>query len=64
MWGYSLQFIMAMLVLQWEHGYNAVEWLSGYITKIIAFGFHGAAMIYGDPFMILHPFATMVSPQM
>ena len=39
----------------------AVEWLADYVTKVINFGYRGAAVIYGDPFMILHPFLMMVS---
>ena len=60
-WGYSLQFVMGMMVLQWQYGYTAVEWLSQYVAKIINFGYHGAALIYGDPFMVLHPYVMMVS---
>ena len=52
---------MGLMVLKWEYGYIAVEWLADYVTKVINFGYQGAAIIYGDPFMVLHPFPMMVS---
>jgi len=51
---------MGLMVLQWQEGYEAVKWLSDYVTKIINFGYRGAAVVYGDPTMVLHPFVMMV----
>lgn len=60
-WGYSLQFVFAVLVLRWQPGYEAVKWLSEVITKFVNFAYDGAAVTFGDPWMIFHAFAFMVS---
>lgn len=59
-WGYAMQFIMAILVLRWEYGYIAVKFISDEIVKFVQFAFEGAAVVFGDPFLILHPFVFMV----
>ena len=59
-WGYTMQFVMGLLVLQWEAGYQAVEWLAGYVATIINFGYQGAAYVYGDPWLLQHAFVMMV----
>ena len=61
LWGFFLQFIFAILVLRWKYGYIAVKFISDEIIKFIMFGFEGAAVVFGDPFLIFHPFAFMVS---
>jgi pyrimidine nucleoside transport protein len=61
-WGFFLQFVLAILVLRWEYGYIAVKFLADEITKFIEFGYAGAAVVFGDPFLILHPFSFMGMP--
>lgn len=51
---------MAILVLRWKYGYTAVKWLADVIQAFIEFGFVGEAAVFGDPFLIFHPFAFMV----
>ena len=63
MWGYTLQFIFAILVLRWPPGYEAVRWLSMVVTRFINYALDGAAVVFGDPMLVLHPFAFMVSSQ-
>ena len=59
-WGYSLQIVLAILVLRWEPGYYTVKFISDWITKFIFFAVDGAAVVFGDPFLLLHPFAFVV----
>lgn len=51
---------MAILVLRWEYGYIALKFVSDEIVSFIQFGLEGAAVVFGDPFLILHPFVFMV----
>lgn len=60
LWGFVLQFVMAILVLRWEYGYIALKFISDEIVKFIQFAFEGAAFVFGDPFLILHQFIFMV----
>lgn len=62
-WGYAFQFIMAILVLRWYPGYTAVKFISDWITKFINYALDGAAVVFGDPFMMFHLFAFMVGKQ-
>jgi pyrimidine nucleoside transport protein len=60
MWGFALQFVMAIIVLRWKDGYEAIRWVSEQISTFIEYGYDGAAAIFGDPFLLLHPFVFMV----
>ena len=60
-WGLILQFVFAILVLRWKYGYVAIKFLADEINKFIQYGFAGAAAVFGDPFLVFHPFAFMVS---
>jgi len=62
LWGFILQFVLAIFVLRWKYGYIAVKFLSDEIIKFILFGFEGAAVVFGDPFLLFHPFAFMGMP--
>lgn len=61
-WGFILQLVMAILVLRWDYGYIAIKFISDEIVKFIMYGFEGAAVVFADPFMILHPFVFMGMP--
>lgn len=43
-----------------EFGYLAVKFLADQINIFIEYGYDGAAVVFGDPFLLLHPFAMMV----
>ncbi|ESN95918.1 hypothetical protein HELRODRAFT_178835 [Helobdella robusta] len=60
LWGFSLQFIFAVFVLRWQFGYIAVKFLADQINIFIEYGYDGAAVVFGDPALLLHPFAMMV----
>lgn len=58
-WGYGLQLAMAVFVLQWETGYKIVKFLGDEITIFINYAYDGAATVFGDPWLIFHPFSFM-----
>ena len=60
MWGYSLQFIFAVLLLKWPPGYEAVKWFSDLMVRVVSYAYDGAAVAFGDPWMVLHAFAFLV----
>ena len=60
-WGFTLQFVIGILVLRWKPGYEAVQWLSDEIMKFIYYSLEGAAVVFGDPMLILHPYVFVVS---
>ena len=62
--GFGLQFVMGILVLRTTWGFNAVKWLANEITEFINFAMEGAAIVFGDPTLLLHPFAFTVSVQL
>ena len=61
MWGYGMQFVFAVLVLRWDPGYAFVKWAADTITTFINYAYDGAAVVFGDPWMIFHSFTMMVS---
>ena len=60
-WGLGLQFILGILVLRWEPGYYIVKWAADEISRILAYSFEGASLVWGDPFMFFHPFFCLVN---
>ena len=58
-WSYVLQFVFAALVLQWETGYQVAKFIGEEITIFINYAYDGAATVYGDPWLIFHPFAFL-----
>ena len=51
---------MAILVLRWDTGYYILKFFGDEITKFFNYAYEGAAVVYGDPWMVFHPFAMMV----
>ncbi|CAD5117032.1 unnamed protein product [Dimorphilus gyrociliatus] len=62
LWGFGLQFAMGVFVLRWKSGYDGVKWLSDQITKFIDYSNEGSTALFGDPFLILHPFVMVGLP--
>ena len=60
-WGFTLQFVIGILVLRWKPGYDSVQWLSDEIMKFIYYSLEGAAVVFGDPMLMLHPYVFVVS---
>ena len=58
-WSYVLQFVFAVLVLHWETGYQVAKFIGEEITVFINYAYDGAATVYGDPWLIFHPFAFL-----
>jgi len=62
--GFALQFLFGILVLRWKPGYDAIKWLSDEIMNFINFALEGAAIVFGDPTMLLHPFVFVIMPML
>jgi len=62
--GFALQFFLAILVLRWKNGYDAVKWFSDQIMTFINYSLEGAATVFGNPFMVLHPFVFVIMPML
>ena len=60
-WGFTLQFVIGILVLRWKPGYDAVQWFSDEIMKFIYYSLEGASVVFGDPMLLLHPYVFVVS---
>ena len=58
--GFTMQFVFGVIVLRWKPGYDAIKFVSDVIIEFIEFAYDGAAAVFGDPFLILHPFVFMV----
>ena len=60
-WGICMQFILGVVVLRWKPGYIALKWITDQFNQFLMYSLAGAAMAFGDPMFILHPFLMMVS---
>ncbi len=60
MWGLTLQFIFALIILRWSFGYDAFQWLGDRISEFLAHSDAGSAFVFGDSFR-MHFFAFSVS---
>jgi len=62
--GFVLQFVFGILVLRWKPGYDGIKWLSDEIMTFINFALEGAAIVFGDPTMLFHPFVFVIMPML
>jgi len=62
--GFALQFLFGVLVLRWKPGYDAIKWFSDEIMTFINYALEGAAIVFGDPTMLLHPFVFVIMPML
>ena len=46
-WGIALQFIFALIVLRWQGGRNAFEWLGIRVEEFMAYTNYGTATVFG-----------------
>ena len=60
MWGFALQFLFAVLVLRWPFGYEVIKFMAVQITTFVEYAYDGAATVFGNPFLMFHPFSMMV----
>jgi pyrimidine nucleoside transport protein len=61
LWGMALQFIFAMVVLRWQAGYAAFQWLGDRVTEFLAYTNAGSQFVFGASYMD-HMFAFQVIP--
>jgi len=62
--GFFLQFVFGILVLRWKPGYEAVKWFSDEVMTFINYALEGAAIVFGDPTMLMHPFVFVIMPML
>ncbi len=60
MWGLCMQLVVAVLVLRWKPGYDAMKFASDQLNTFLLYSLEGAAVVFGDPFLFLHPFVGIV----
>ncbi len=48
--GFALQVVTAFLILKWEPGFQALQWLSGGVSWLIGFAEQGTAFVFGGLF--------------
>jgi len=60
MWGFAMQFTMAIIVLRWSSGFKAVQWMSDQIVTFINYSMDGTGMVFGDPWQVIHNYAFVV----
>ncbi|XP_013421719.1 solute carrier family 28 member 3 [Lingula anatina] len=59
-WGLSLQFIIALLILRTSWGFEAFKWLGDRVTEFLANSDAGAAFVFGSDTYMHHFFAFKV----
>ena len=47
MWGLGLQLLFAVLILKWDGGYQAFDWLGKRISEFLSFSDQGAEFVFG-----------------
>ena len=62
-WGIGLQFLFAVLILRWEWGYSAFEWIGNRVAEFLDYSDVGAEFMFGENFRD-HFFAFKVSRHM
>jgi nucleoside permease NupC len=60
LWGTILQFIFALIVLRWQAGYTAFQWLGDRVTEFYAYVQAGASFVFGQNYTSVY-FAFAVS---
>ena len=59
-WGLGIQFVLALLILRWDVGYDVFDWIGDRVTTFLSFSDAGAEFIFGEVFRE-HFFAFSVS---
>ena len=60
LWGIALQFMFALIILRWQGGYEAFDWLGTLVTNFLSKTNAGAEFVFGEDFRE-HFFAFSVS---
>jgi len=59
-WGFALQFVIAMIVLRWKFGYDALQWLGDRVSEYLNYVAAGSEFIFGEKYTD-HFFAFQVN---
>lgn len=49
-WGIMLQFLFALIILRWEFGFKAFQWLGERVLEFISYTDDGAIFVFGEKF--------------
>jgi len=60
-WGLAIQFILALIILRWDFGYQAFVWLGNRVAEFLDHTDAGSSFVFGDQFR-MHFFAFKVLP--
>lgn len=60
-WGFSLQFLFALLIIKTPIGYVVFDWLGNIVELCITFTDEGSKYLFGDPQYLDHFIAMQVS---
>ena len=55
-----VQFLFGFLIIRWDKGLVAFEWLASKVTTFLFFTDHGTRFVFGDMYT-RHPFAMQVN---
>jgi len=62
LWGLALQFTLGVIILRWDIGFAAFEWLGERVSEFLAHSDAGAKFVFGDPQYEDHFFAFKALP--
>lgn len=62
-WGLGLQIVFAFLVLRWEAGRNAFQWLADKVNWFLGFAAYGATFVFGPLGQNLKPWGVVFAFQ-
>jgi len=48
--GFCLQFYFAVIILRWNAGYQALQWVGQRVSQFLAFTDEGSRFVFGDNF--------------
>ena len=60
-WGIGIQFILALIILRWDAGFDAFKWLGDRVAEFLRHTDAGSKFVFGDPQFEMHFFAFVVS---
>lgn len=50
LWGISLQFVLALIVIRWSAGYAAIQWIGDRIVELLAYTDVGCVFVFGESY--------------
>ncbi|XP_064599264.1 sodium/nucleoside cotransporter 2-like [Liolophura sinensis] len=62
LWGLGLQFVMGLIILRWDKGYQAFSFLGEQVKTFLEYADAGSKFVFGPETYLLHPVAFKVLP--